>query len=250
MPSIAGAIIFDSPAIIAIIGSPDASGSSSAGAAERGGHLGEQVAVGVERAAGPLAAGDDLRLGRRVAGAHHVGDVEPGDAGEVGERQPHGRVDVGLGRAAGGAELGELAGGVPVQRTLALQRLGQVAEHRQRGEEVVGPFLGTGVVGHVSDAKAWSAFASLGPDASPCGSVNVAGVSSASAAVASPEPPTRVHVTGAEGSLARRVLALLAADPGVVDGSATASDVVVHLGARRPRPAGPAAGERHRRRRR
>ncbi len=43
--------------------------------------------------------------------------------------------------------------------------------------------------------------------------------------------PARVHVTGAEGSLARRVLALLADDPAVVDGSATASDVVVHLGA-------------------
>ena len=83
----------------------------------------------------------------------------------------------------------------------------------------------------MSDAKAWSAFSSLGPDASPCGSVNVAGVSSSSAAVASPEPPTRVHVTGAEGSLARRVLALLADDPVVVDGSSTASDVVVHLGA-------------------
>jgi nucleoside-diphosphate-sugar epimerase len=43
--------------------------------------------------------------------------------------------------------------------------------------------------------------------------------------------PTRVHITGAEGSLARRVLALLAGDSHVVDGSATASDVVIHLGA-------------------
>jgi nucleoside-diphosphate-sugar epimerase len=43
--------------------------------------------------------------------------------------------------------------------------------------------------------------------------------------------PVRVHVTGAEGSLARRVLALLARDANVVDGSATASDVVIHLGA-------------------
>ena len=56
------------------------------------------------------------------------------------------------------------------------------------------------------------------------------GVSSSRAA-ASPAAPARVHVTGAEGSLARRVLALLAEDPDVVDGSATASDVVVHLGA-------------------
>ena len=43
--------------------------------------------------------------------------------------------------------------------------------------------------------------------------------------------PVRVHVTGAEGRLARRVLALLADDTHVVDGSATASDVVIHLGA-------------------
>jgi nucleoside-diphosphate-sugar epimerase len=43
--------------------------------------------------------------------------------------------------------------------------------------------------------------------------------------------PVRVHVTGAEGRLARRVLALLADDDLVVDGSATASDVVIHLGA-------------------
>ena len=42
--------------------------------------------------------------------------------------------------------------------------------------------------------------------------------------------PLRFHVTGAEGHLARRVLALLADDTHVVDGSATASDVVIHLG--------------------
>jgi nucleoside-diphosphate-sugar epimerase len=51
-----------------------------------------------------------------------------------------------------------------------------------------------------------------------------------STAAVLPERPQRVHITGAEGSLARRVLALLAADPDVVDGSATASDVVIHLG--------------------
>ncbi|CAN5808475.1 SDR family oxidoreductase [soil metagenome] len=43
--------------------------------------------------------------------------------------------------------------------------------------------------------------------------------------------PRRVHVTGAEANLGTRVLALLAADPGIVDGSATDSDIVVHLGA-------------------
>ncbi len=56
-------------------------------------------------------------------------------------------------------------------------------------------------------------------------------MSPTSAAAAVPTAPTRVHITGAEGSLANRVLALLADDPGVVDGSATASDVVIHLGA-------------------
>ena len=87
----------------------------------------------------------------------------------------------------------------------------------------------------------------------PCrvrrGSVNVAHVSSSSAAVDSPEPPTRVHVTGAEGSLARRVLALLADDPIVVDGSSTASDVVVHLGAGDHDLRARRRRERHRRRR-
>lgn len=43
--------------------------------------------------------------------------------------------------------------------------------------------------------------------------------------------PSRIHVTGAEGSLARRVLALFAGDAHVIDGSATSSDVVIHLGA-------------------
>ena len=57
MPSIAGAIIFDSPAIIAIIGSPDVVRLVAAGGAERGGHLGEQVAVGVERPAAPTGCG-------------------------------------------------------------------------------------------------------------------------------------------------------------------------------------------------
>jgi nucleoside-diphosphate-sugar epimerase len=55
-------------------------------------------------------------------------------------------------------------------------------------------------------------------------------VRAVTSAAALPDAPLRVHITGAEGSLARRVLALLADDPNVVDGSATASDVVVHLG--------------------
>jgi nucleoside-diphosphate-sugar epimerase len=41
----------------------------------------------------------------------------------------------------------------------------------------------------------------------------------------------RVHVTGAEANLGSRVLKLLAANPAVTAGSATASDIVIHLGA-------------------
>lgn len=52
-----------------------------------------------------------------------------------------------------------------------------------------------------------------------------------SAAAVPQHAPTRVHVTGAEGDLANRVLDLLADDPSVGPGSATGSDVVVHLGA-------------------
>jgi len=51
-----------------------------------------------------------------------------------------------------------------------------------------------------------------------------------STAAAVDEAPQRVHITGAEGSLARRVLRLLASDGGVVAGSASESDVVIHLG--------------------
>jgi len=50
-------------------------------------------------------------------------------------------------------------------------------------------------------------------------------------AIAPVPAPLRVHVTGAEANLGTRVLALLAASPDVIDGSATACDVVVHLGA-------------------
>ena len=47
--------------------------------------------------------------------------------------------------------LGELAGGVPVERALTGERLGQVAEHRQSGEGI-GPLLRRVVVGHGPDA--------------------------------------------------------------------------------------------------
>ena len=55
IPSIAGAIIRDSPAIIDIIGSALAASSRRlVGAAERRRHLGEQVAVRLEGLGGPL----------------------------------------------------------------------------------------------------------------------------------------------------------------------------------------------------
>jgi len=50
-------------------------------------------------------------------------------------------------------------------------------------------------------------------------------------AIAPVPAPLRVHVTGAEANLGTRVLALLADSPAVTEGSATACDVVVHLGA-------------------
>ena len=43
--------------------------------------------------------------------------------------------------------------------------------------------------------------------------------------------PTRIHITGAEGSLARRLLTLFANDPRIVDRSSTSADIVIHLGA-------------------
>lgn len=42
---------------------------------------------------------------------------------------------------------------------------------------------------------------------------------------------SRVHITGAEGGLARRVLTRLDLDDAVAAGSSTSSDIVVHLGA-------------------
>jgi nucleoside-diphosphate-sugar epimerase len=58
-------------------------------------------------------------------------------------------------------------------------------------------------------------------------------VSSAPAAAIVPQADERrrVHVTGAEGNLGSRVLVLLDANPTLGPGSATANDVVVHLGA-------------------
>ena len=59
----------------------------------------------------------------------------------------------------------------------------------------------------------------------------VARLTSIPMAIAPVPAPLRVHVTGAEANLGTRVLALLADSPAVTEGSATACDVVVHLGA-------------------
>ena len=53
----------------------------------------------------------------------------------------------------------------------------------------------------------------------------------ASSTAAAVPLPTRIHITGAEGSLARRVLARFADDPLIVDRSSDPADVVIHLGA-------------------
>ena len=137
---------------------------------------------------------------------------------------------------AGRAELGELAGGVPVQRTLARQRLGQVAEHRQRGERD----RRTVVVG-AGARRPWRRC--YGAVATTAANVHV--VDARVVAPAAGGPRRRVHVTGAEGNLgpgagaARR-------RPDVVDGSATASTSSSTSG-----PAittcGPPPGERDRR---
>ncbi len=162
-----------------------------------------------------MATRDHLRLGGGGVGADDLGDVEPCDARQVGDGQPDGRIDVGLRRAAGRSQLGELAGGIPVQRTLAGQRFGQVAEHGEGRERVVrglvSPFGWT--FGHGSMLGAATRLSSLAMALEPVAA------------------PLRVHVTGAEANLGTRVLALLAAEPGVTEGTPTACDVVVHLGA-------------------
>lgn len=72
------------------------------------------------------------------------------------------------------------------------------------------------------------------PDRRPGSVGDVPSSRAAAAASAASEPapsPQRVHLTGAEGGLARRVLTLLGDAPTIADGSAASSDVVIHLGA-------------------
>ena len=63
--------------------------------------------------------------------------VQVGDAAELLVAEAHDGVDVRLGLALGGDHQGELAGGVPVQRALALQHAGQIAEERDAAERVL-----------------------------------------------------------------------------------------------------------------
>ena len=107
------------------------------GAAECRRHLGEQVAVGLEGLGGPPRTGHRAHVAGFAADPHHVGHVHAGDAGEVLVGEALLGTDVRLGAPAGGAHQGELPGGVPVERTLAGERLGEVTEQRQPGERVV-----------------------------------------------------------------------------------------------------------------
>ena len=148
-----------------------ASARSSSRRPERRGELGEQRPVGVERLQRPLFRRRDGRLDGGDVELHHVGDVEAGDVGELGVLEAHARVDVGRrnGRggagqraAPGGRQQCELAGGVPVQRTLTRQRPGEITEHGQAGERIAGRIatervdgiVRIVVVGHDVDATA------------------------------------------------------------------------------------------------
>jgi hypothetical protein len=110
---------------------------------ERSGELLEQRSVGVERLLGPLRPGDrhdgDAPPGDRRRQPGGVGDLEVGDPGELLDLDPLERIDVGFagGGVAGGDRQGELAGGIPVDRALLLEQLGQVAEDRHALERVV-----------------------------------------------------------------------------------------------------------------
>ena len=135
-----------------------ASSSATVRAAERRGHLGEQVAVRLERLGGPLAAGH-RPAPRRARGSSRSTSATCRTAirASSAKAQPDRRAR----RWPRGAppvapELGELAGGVPVERALAGERLGQVAEQRQPGEGI-GPLLRRVVVGHGPDAIGWPA---------------------------------------------------------------------------------------------
>ena len=160
MPIIDGAIILLRLAIIAIIGSASRSSRRRRTVrrlAERGGQLGEQRPVRLERALRPCARRDRHDLGDGAVEAGEVADVHLGDLGELAELDAHARVDVGLGCSTGGRQRGELARRVPVERSLAGKRPGEIAEHRQVLERVVGPWS----VCHNASLRPVSALASV-----------------------------------------------------------------------------------------
>ena len=142
MPIIDGAIILLRLAIIAIIGSALSSmlvGSDGVDRlAERGGQLGEQRSVRLERSLRPRARRDRNDLGRWAVEAGQVANVQFGDLGQLAELDAHGGIDVDLGGATRCGEPGELPGRIPVERALTGQRTCQIAEHRKVLERVLG----------------------------------------------------------------------------------------------------------------
>jgi hypothetical protein len=196
--------------------------------AERRGELGEQGPVRIERLGRPLATGDHARLGEQRVEAGDVVHVHRRDLRQVDVRHPHLWVDVGFGLALRGPEERELAGGVPVERTLTLQQTSEVAEHREGAERVRHVALvartRSWYVGHVSR------LGGTGRDraaCAPCGrsSVRSSGRGSRRSAVASgsvalderthpavPVDPVarsgrrRVYVRGAGTGIGRRVV--------------------------------------------
>ena len=73
----------------------------------------------------------------RLTGTGELLDVELGHARQRSQPEPHRRIDVGLGLALRGVAVRELAGRLPLDRPLALQHPGQVAEERDVPERVV-----------------------------------------------------------------------------------------------------------------
>ena len=106
--------------------------------AQRHGQLGEQRSVGVEGALRPHATGDRGDLGEHGVEPGEVVHVQFEDAGQVGRAgcAPSGRRWVRW-RRRWPRWTRELSGGVPVQRPLAGEQLGELAEHRHVGEGVV-----------------------------------------------------------------------------------------------------------------
>ena len=114
--------------------------------AERAGEPFEERTVGVEGALRPGGLGDRQDVdGPPVDGGVEAGGVlhvQLGDARQVGPLEADGGVDVGRRLALGGHHQGELAGRVPVHRTLPLQHLGELAEEGDALERIVTEWTG------------------------------------------------------------------------------------------------------------